>query len=381
MIAQLVALGLFAAEPESFGEVSVPAERTAVMAKVQSTGVAADVVVSDCYIRAKGDGSKTQYKVQKDNADEPWRVTITDATLEGGQANDVGQFRLERVLSRNSQFDNFKLGSTAGAARPMWIGSCWAEHCGEQVGAHGDGAQGSTNGHTRVVATGFLSTPVPASSGPSKYTGPYPGSSYGLTNSMRIDASGAPKLCEEIHFLGVFSCFGSLYPICIAAQQTDSITRNITVAHCVLAPAAFRYDGNAGDAVQIHPSLTDFADGGGLIENVGFIGNEVFGFGPLQYADRGAPSLDVTGIWHWKPSTLDPRTRALWQDAGLLTAGGLPAPGMLRSVAGVIAAQPKTVSTTGAFSLNLDLSAVPDDATITLHLADVPGLYELEYIA
>lgn len=44
MIAQLVALGLFAAEPESFGEVSVPAERTAVMAKVQSTAVTSDTI-------------------------------------------------------------------------------------------------------------------------------------------------------------------------------------------------------------------------------------------------------------------------------------------------------------------------------------------------
>lgn len=45
MIAQLVALGLFAAQQdEAFGPVNVPTERTALMAKVQSTAVTSDTI-------------------------------------------------------------------------------------------------------------------------------------------------------------------------------------------------------------------------------------------------------------------------------------------------------------------------------------------------
>ncbi|MET0374679.1 MAG: hypothetical protein ABW128_10535 [Rhizorhabdus sp.] len=336
-------------------------------------GAAADTTISDSRIRARADGSFTLYKVQKDNSDALYKATLRDVTLEGGQAIDLGHFDVQQVLHRFSEADNFKGGTSGGAGRTQRIIQSWGEACGfNNPAAHGDGIQFSGVGDSRIVAVGIYSAP---------HASPYSTQSYGLTNSLRIDASGTPKKVERVHALGMLSAFGGLYPICITPQQTDSIVRNITVADCVYAPAAFRDTGNAGDTVQMHPTFTGFAAGGGIMENVGLIGNVVFGVGPVLYSDRGGPPTDITGIWHWNPDTLDAQTAALWKDRGLLNASGQPAPGMLRSVAGRIVDQPRTIAATGAVPLNLDLADMPNDATITLHVADVSGLYELEYVA
>ena len=332
--------------------------------------VAANVTISNCRIRANSDGSSTTYKVQKDNSDANYLVTVQDATLQYGQANDPNRFSLKRVLQQYSETDNFKGGSTGGAAAPQRIEFSWGEACGYgNTLAHGDGAQFSTYGDARIVCLGLYSAPT---------TSTYSTNSYGLTNAIRIDASGAPKTVERVHVLGMMSAHGGNYPLTVTPQQTDSMVRNITVAFCVFAPAAFRVTGST-DAIQMHPSLTDFGAGGGKMENVAFFGNEVFGYGPLVYADRGAAAADITGIWHWNPATLDAETLALWKDIGLLTSGGTPAAGMLRSVAGSIATQVVPGSASGGTALGLDLSNVPAGVSVTLHL---PGPeFKLEYLA
>ncbi len=359
------------------------------------SGVAANVTISDTRIAAKADGSGTNYKVQKDNSNDSYRVTLTDVTLENGQANDPGTFSMERVYHRYSSGDNFKGGTSGGASNPQYIRRSWFEAAGYgNPTAHGDGGQYSTTGYSRVVSSAFFSAPVfddrdtitnssgQVSSNVYKYTGPYGTGSYGLTNAIRIDSSGAPKNVQCVHILGNLIAFGSYYPLSIGAQQTDSVTRNITIAHNIFGPKAFRYDKAPNDLSQIHPTFTDnLSAGGGLVENVLFFGNEVLGLGPLQYKDRDQQSADITGIWHYNAATLDAATVALWKDLGALQADGSPASGMLRSVAGVIGVQPKTIATTGAVALNLDLSTVPSDAVVTLHIPNTAGLYELEYVA
>jgi hypothetical protein len=335
--------------------------------------VTTNVSITDSLISAKQDGSEPSYKVQKDNSDT-YYVSIADVTMETGQANDVAYFIMERVYQRYSAADNVKGGTGGAATAPQQIRRSWFEACGYgNPAAHGDGVQYSTVGRSRVVSCVFYSSPSDSQ---------YSTGSYGLTNALRIDSSGSPKNVEEVHFLGNLCAFGSYYPVTVTAQQTDSITRNITVAFNIFAPAAFRLSGNAGDAVQVHPNFTDVLTlGGGYKENIGFFGNEVFGYGPVVYKDRTSPQASITGIWFWNPATLDARTKALWIDLGLLNADGTPAVGMLRSVAGTYSQQPKTVATTGAVPLNLDLSMVPDGTPITLHLPSGTNMHDLEYVA
>lgn len=340
----------------------------------QGAGVSGNGTITNCRIRSTDGIPASITRIHKQSNDALYEIVVEDCDILDGQACGGALVSLTRCFQNLSSNDNFKMGHTGGPGRRQRFENVWGQACGIGVGSHGDGWQSSTGSDVTIVSSvvysGEEGTPYSTGAGAGQ-----------LTNAFRIDASNTTRLCERFLLAGMLSCFGGINPMGILAQDTRSITRNITIAHNVFAPASFR--GKGADENQLHQQFTDLMNnlyvGSGLLENVGFFGNEIFGVGPVLYNDRGSGAVDITGIWHWNKATLDEDTAALWRDLGLLDANDDPMPGMLRSVAGTIETQPKTVTATAGGALNLDLSDIPDGTTIKLHL---PGTFmELEYIA
>jgi len=345
-----------------------------------SAGKTGAMTLSNCHIRAGTSDSSTPYRVEHTTNQQLTMDHVTIDTFGSGAFSPgTGPWTLTKSVIRYGNGDLIKANNQAVAKR---IENAWTEAGGQQVGAHCDSIQLSDGGNLRAVnLCGF-----------SQSTGTYDTNSDGVNAHYRIDATTLPgtAFVEKVDLFGGLSAMQANAPIDISAQKTVSVVRNVTIAYLTLAPSEMRPAGKT-NWDQIAPTLTDGGGvytsgnaGGGLLENIGFFGNKVFGYGVLKYADRAAShieanAVDVTGIWHWNPATIDTATVALWKDLGLLNSGGTPATGMLRSVAGVITTQSKSTTAAGGTALNLDLSSVPDGATIKLHLPS--PAYELEYVA
>ena len=270
-----------------------------------------------------------------------------------------GAMTIRRVFVTEGGADAFK----AGGGGPVRIENFWGEKLGQGVGSHADGIQISVGRDIDINRGMIWSVP----------DGPYStGDLGGYNTGIYIHGTLGDKHCEDIVCAGVVFAWGGYYRIHVFPQHTDSVVRNILVAHNVCAPLAFKGSSykSTGETGQVHPGMSDQSSGGqGLIENVVFWKNHIPGYGPVVYSHLGGPFGDIDGIWHWNPATLSDKLRVLLQDIGLLDANGDPVPGAVRSLAGAITTQTRSVPSTGGVALNLDLSSIPSDATnITVHV-------------